>query len=147
MRAFLAALLLSACAPALPARADDAVTLRIMTFNVWYGGEQVSLEKIGEAIRAADPDIVGLQEADRNLERIPPGILPRAFRPGGAPCRLLDHILQLADIARPSVALQGTKRLVGAGDLARRPSQEVFDEHRNVVAAVSQRRHADLNNA
>ncbi len=41
-----------------------------MTFNVWYGGEQVSLEKIGEAIRAADPDIVGLQEADRNLERI-----------------------------------------------------------------------------
>ena len=41
-----------------------------MTFNVWYGGEQVSLEKVGEAIRAADPDIVGLQEADRNLERI-----------------------------------------------------------------------------
>ena len=41
-----------------------------MTFNVWYGGEQVSLEKIGEAIRAADPDIVGVQEADRNLERI-----------------------------------------------------------------------------
>ena len=70
MRAFLAALLLSAFAPALPARADDAVTVRIMTFNVWYGGEQVSLEKIGEAIRAADPDVVGLQEADRNLERI-----------------------------------------------------------------------------
>src|SRR5262245_34846739 len=41
-----------------------------MTFNVWYGGEQVSLDKVGEAIRAADPDIVGLQEADRNLERI-----------------------------------------------------------------------------
>jgi endonuclease/exonuclease/phosphatase family metal-dependent hydrolase len=46
------------------------VTLRVMTFNVWYGGEQVSIEKVGEAIRAADPDIVGLQEADRNLERI-----------------------------------------------------------------------------
>src|SRR5262245_8520399 len=41
-----------------------------MTFNVWYGGEQVSLDKVGEAIRAADPDIVGLQESDRNLERI-----------------------------------------------------------------------------
>ena len=41
-----------------------------MTFNVWYGGEQVSLDKVGAAIRAADPDIVGLQEADRNLERI-----------------------------------------------------------------------------
>ncbi len=41
-----------------------------MSFNVWYGGEQVSLERIGEAIRAADPDIVGVQEADRNLARI-----------------------------------------------------------------------------
>jgi endonuclease/exonuclease/phosphatase family metal-dependent hydrolase len=54
------------------AAADPAetVTLRVMTFNVWYGAEQVSLEKIGEAIRAADPDIVGVQEADRNLSRI-----------------------------------------------------------------------------
>ena len=49
---------------------DTAVTLRVMTFNVWYGGEQVSLTKVGEAIRAADPDIVGLQEADCNLDRI-----------------------------------------------------------------------------
>lgn len=48
----------------------ETVTLRVMSFNVWYGAEQVSLEKIGEAIRAADPDIVGVQEADRNLWRI-----------------------------------------------------------------------------
>jgi len=48
----------------------ETVTLKVMTFNVWYGAEQVSLEKIGEAIRAADPDIVGVQEADRNLLRI-----------------------------------------------------------------------------
>lgn len=46
------------------------ITLRVMSFNVWYGAEQVSLEKVGEAIRAADPDIVGVQEADRNLARI-----------------------------------------------------------------------------
>jgi endonuclease/exonuclease/phosphatase family metal-dependent hydrolase len=52
------------------ATSDEAVTLRVMTFNVWYGGEQVSLEKIGEAIRAANPDFVGVQEVDRNLERI-----------------------------------------------------------------------------
>jgi endonuclease/exonuclease/phosphatase family metal-dependent hydrolase len=52
------------------AMADDGITLRVMTFNVWYGGEQVSLEGIGEAIRSADADIVGLQETDRNLERI-----------------------------------------------------------------------------
>jgi endonuclease/exonuclease/phosphatase family metal-dependent hydrolase len=52
------------------ALATEPVRLRVMTFNVWYGGEQVSLERIGEAIRAADADIVGVQEADRNLERI-----------------------------------------------------------------------------
>jgi endonuclease/exonuclease/phosphatase family metal-dependent hydrolase len=57
-------------ASAVTASADDAVTLRVMSFNVWYGGEQVSLEKVAEAIRAADADIVGLQEADRNLDRI-----------------------------------------------------------------------------
>lgn len=53
-----------------PSRADDAIELRVMTFNVWYGGEEVSLAKVAEAIRAANPDIVGLQEADRNLLRI-----------------------------------------------------------------------------
>jgi endonuclease/exonuclease/phosphatase family metal-dependent hydrolase len=52
------------------AAADDRIELRVMTFNVWYGGEQVSLEQVGAAIRAADADIVGLQETDRNLLRI-----------------------------------------------------------------------------
>lgn len=69
-RTALAAALLALSASAHAEEAPGAVTLRVMTFNVWYGGEQVSLEKIGEAIRAADPDVVGLQEADRNLERI-----------------------------------------------------------------------------
>jgi endonuclease/exonuclease/phosphatase family metal-dependent hydrolase len=59
-----------AAAVGVTAGPDEAVTLRVMTFNVWYGGEQVSLERIGAAIRAADPDIVGVQEADRNLARI-----------------------------------------------------------------------------
>ncbi len=62
--------LLAAGLPAAAAGADEAVTLRVMSFNVWYGGEQVSLAKVGEAIRAADPDIVGVQESDRNLRRI-----------------------------------------------------------------------------
>ncbi|HLB85927.1 MAG TPA: endonuclease/exonuclease/phosphatase family protein, partial [Steroidobacteraceae bacterium] len=52
------------------ALADEAVTLRVMSFNVWYGGEQVSLAKVGEAIRAADADVVGIQEADGNLDAI-----------------------------------------------------------------------------
>lgn len=50
--------------------AEEPVTLRVMSFNVWYGGEQVSLAKVGEAIRAADADIVGVQESDGNLYRI-----------------------------------------------------------------------------
>ncbi|MCX7889301.1 MAG: endonuclease/exonuclease/phosphatase family protein [Rhodobacteraceae bacterium] len=45
-------------------RAEDAIALRIMTYNIWYGGAQVSLERTVAAIRAADADIVGLQEPD-----------------------------------------------------------------------------------
>jgi endonuclease/exonuclease/phosphatase family metal-dependent hydrolase len=68
-RAGIAALCLAACAAA--AQAGEApIAFRVMSFNVWYGGEQVSLAKVAEAIRAAAPDVVGLQEADRNLERI-----------------------------------------------------------------------------
>lgn len=69
-RVRLAAACLAWCGVLHAAEPGPAVTLRVMTFNVWYGGEQVSIDKVGEAIRAADPDIVGLQEADRNLERI-----------------------------------------------------------------------------
>lgn len=68
--AWLALALLAPAGPAAADAQDEAVTLRVMSFNVWYGGEQVSLVKIGEAIRAADPDIVGVQESDRNLRRI-----------------------------------------------------------------------------
>lgn len=49
---------------------DEAVTLRVMTFNVWYGGEQVSFARVAEAIRLAEADIVGVQEPDGQLERI-----------------------------------------------------------------------------
>jgi endonuclease/exonuclease/phosphatase family metal-dependent hydrolase len=56
--------------PTEPAEVPRPITLRVMTFNVWYGGEQVSLAKVGEAIRAAEADIVGVQEADENLDAI-----------------------------------------------------------------------------
>lgn len=56
----LAALLLLATA----AQADDPVRLKVLTFNIWYGGDQVSFDKVIEAIRQADADIVGLQEPD-----------------------------------------------------------------------------------
>ena len=41
-----------------------------MTFNVWYGGVQVDVPAIGRAIRAADADIVGVQEPEGRLRRI-----------------------------------------------------------------------------
>lgn len=57
-------LLLAALLLPISARADDSVTLKVLTFNIWYGGDQVSFAKVIEAIRAADADIVGLQETD-----------------------------------------------------------------------------------
>lgn len=63
---------LSAVALAGAARAanDDAIELRVMTFNIWYGGEQLSFGQVLAAIRAADPDIAGIQEVDGNLRKI-----------------------------------------------------------------------------
>ena len=59
-RLLLAALALTATM----ARAEDPVRLKVLSFNIWYGGDQVSFAKVIEAVRAADADIVGLQEPD-----------------------------------------------------------------------------------
>jgi len=66
----LSAALAAAATAAGTAAAEEAVNLRIMSYNVWYGGAQVSLEQTAAAIRAADADIVGLQEPDGNTARI-----------------------------------------------------------------------------
>jgi exonuclease III len=39
------------------------VTVKVMTFNIWLGGDQVNFGKVIEAIKASDADIVCLQEA------------------------------------------------------------------------------------
>ena len=44
--------------------AAEPVQVKIMSFNIWYGGDQVDFNGIIEAIKKADPDIVGLQEPD-----------------------------------------------------------------------------------
>ena len=69
-RAFAAAalaVLLGALAPAGRAQAEPVT---VMTFNIWYGGVQVDFASIGRAIRAADADIVGIQEPEGGLRRI-----------------------------------------------------------------------------
>jgi endonuclease/exonuclease/phosphatase family metal-dependent hydrolase len=64
------ATVMAALTCAAPIQAQEPVTLRVMSFNIWYGGEQVDFAKVIEAIRAADADIVGLQEPDGNTARI-----------------------------------------------------------------------------
>jgi endonuclease/exonuclease/phosphatase family metal-dependent hydrolase len=44
--------------------------LRVMTFNIEWGGTHVSFDKVVEAIRRAGPDIVAVQEAEGNLARL-----------------------------------------------------------------------------
>ena len=65
----LAALVASA-APAAqgrPSNADagsaPAVSLKVMTFNIEYGGQVIDFDKVVEAVVKADADMVGLNEA------------------------------------------------------------------------------------
>ena len=58
LRAFILAALL-----ATPAMADP-IELKVLTFNIWYGGDQVNFANVIKAIQLADADIVGLQEPD-----------------------------------------------------------------------------------
>ncbi|GAB4519385.1 MAG: hypothetical protein OHK0046_28180 [Anaerolineae bacterium] len=48
----------------------DPVELKIMSFNIWVGGELVDFNTIVEAIEAADADIVGVQEGTGNTARL-----------------------------------------------------------------------------
>ncbi|MCZ8335807.1 MAG: endonuclease/exonuclease/phosphatase family protein [Rhodobacteraceae bacterium] len=54
----------------LSATAQDETRLRVLSFNIWYGGDQVSFAKVVEAIRLSDADIVGLQEPDGRTAEI-----------------------------------------------------------------------------
>jgi endonuclease/exonuclease/phosphatase family metal-dependent hydrolase len=62
-----AALVAAAPAGAAPRTPTD---VRVMSFNVWLGGDVVDFGGVVRAIRAADADIVGLQEAEGNTRRI-----------------------------------------------------------------------------
>jgi endonuclease/exonuclease/phosphatase family metal-dependent hydrolase len=44
--------------------------LKVMTFNVWLGGNLVDIGKVAEAIEASGADVVGLQESDGNARTI-----------------------------------------------------------------------------
>ena len=46
------------------AHAQGPVRLNVLTFNIWYGGDQVRFASVIAAIKLADADIVGRQEPD-----------------------------------------------------------------------------------
>ncbi len=48
----------------------DPIRLKVLTFNLWYGGDQVSFASVIKAIQLADADIVGLQEPDGKTLKI-----------------------------------------------------------------------------
>jgi len=52
------------------AESANPVTLRMMTFNVLYGGDEIDFNQVIAAITAADADIVGLQEPMGNTHLI-----------------------------------------------------------------------------
>ena len=53
-----------------PASAATPVDLRVMEFNIEYGGTVVSFDSIVRAVQAADADVVGVEEGFGNVPRL-----------------------------------------------------------------------------
>ncbi len=70
MFAALAIALALFAAPPAASAAPAQRTLTVMTFNVWYGGDQIDFGQVARAIRASGADVVGLQEPEGNLRRL-----------------------------------------------------------------------------
>ena len=68
----IALLCISACTDSEKRIADEPeeIELRVMTFNIEWGGANISFDNVVEAIRLSDADIVGIQEAEGNLPRL-----------------------------------------------------------------------------
>lgn len=45
-------------------------TLHVLSFNILYGGDEIDFEKVIEVIQKANPDVVGIQEAEGNIPRL-----------------------------------------------------------------------------
>ncbi len=65
--------MLVACSPETGSSNKSAVPayeLKVMTFNIWLGGEVVDFSKVIEVIQTSGADVVGLQEAEGNTIKI-----------------------------------------------------------------------------
>ena len=45
-------------------------TLRVLSFNILYGGDEIDFQKVIEVIQKANPDVVGIQEAEGNIPKL-----------------------------------------------------------------------------
>ena len=61
---------LLAVAAAVSSAQAEPVELKVMAFNIWRSGVQLSLAQVVTAIKAADPDVVALQEPEGNSRQI-----------------------------------------------------------------------------
>ncbi len=71
-RAVLAALVIAGAAIGSDCLGEDSIALRVMSFNMHHGegtDGQLDLHRIASVINAAMPDLVALQEVDRNVRR------------------------------------------------------------------------------
>lgn len=50
--------------------AATPMTLKVMEFNIEYGGTLVDFAKVVEAVKKARPDVIGLEEAETNTPRL-----------------------------------------------------------------------------
>jgi endonuclease/exonuclease/phosphatase family metal-dependent hydrolase len=41
-----------------------------LSFNILYGGDEIDFSKVVEAIQKANPDVVGVQEAEGNIPKL-----------------------------------------------------------------------------
>jgi len=62
--------LIVACGESPKVESAGSVDITVMTFNIEWGGANISFDNVVEAIRLSNADIVGVQEADGNLERL-----------------------------------------------------------------------------
>lgn len=98
-----------------------ATTLRVMTFNILYGGDEIDFSKVVEAVLAADADVVGVQEAEGNIPRLAEALgwpyyntrmqiiskLPLIDPPGGDGIYIFveaapDQVVAMANVHLPS---------------------------------------------
>ena len=45
-------------------------SIRILSFNILYGGDEIDYYKVIELIKKANPDVIGFQEAEGNIPKI-----------------------------------------------------------------------------